>query len=188
MKNNKPKTSLKKKNKAPNHGVQEFFSSIESKPEYVKHMIECQCYLPQYKNIDNPINHRFVVFSELDEQGVVKPSYAACNNCSIVYRVVEVCKAIPAGKESSSFIETIEDIEAQLPEKIGKLLKQNECDLHVWQEAKFIIENELWGRFVVLSKERNKEYSTVYGKICQILGKDLLKIEVFERDEWASLN
>lgn len=163
----------------------EFFNSVQPKPEYVKHVIECKCFLPQYKNLPNPVYHQFVVFSELDGKGVITPSYAECNNCGLVHRVIETYQSSLAGKESSKFVPAISDIEMQIPERLAKALREHECELHVWQEAKFILEHELWGRFVVLSKEKTNNNETAVGKICQIIGRDLYKIEVYEREEFA---
>jgi len=161
-----------------------FFSSVEPTPEYVKHLIECRCSLAQFRGWDNPPNHKFVVFSELEGLTGVKPSHAQCNNCGIIHRVVEVGESITLKKENLRTLTTVEDLEGQMPVWLTQLLKKNECELHVWQEAKFIMDHQLWGRFIVLSKER--EDDMVIGKICQILGENLHKIESFERDESPS--
>lgn len=153
----------------------------QPKPEYVKHLVECRCILPQFKNMEDPPYHKFIVFSELDEKAQVKPSFAQCNNCGIIHKVTEVSVSVTLKKEELRSLETIDDIELQIPEKIANLLRKHECELHVWQEAKFILDHGLWGRFIVLSKEREGEM--IIGKICQILGNNLVKIENFERDE-----
>jgi hypothetical protein len=160
----------------------DFFSSIKPTPEYIKHLIECRCFLPQFLNLPNPIQHKFIVFSELDDYGNVKTSYAACNNCGLIHRIVEVETSIIIGKETMLSLQTIDDIKPSLPDWLIGILDKHQCsDLHTWQEAKFILENELWGRFVVLIKEKDKEMTT--GKLIQILGKELYKVEIFERDD-----
>jgi len=163
--------------------AEEFFSSIQPTPEYVKHLIECRCSLPQFRSWDDPPSHKFVVFSVLNEQAEVMPSYAKCNNCGIIHRVKEVGVSITIKKEEMRSLTTIEDLETQVPKWLANILKSHDCDLHVWQEAKFIYDNELWGRFIVLSKDHEDE--VVIGKLCQILGKTLHKIEVFDRDDAA---
>jgi hypothetical protein len=171
----------KKSKKSPEQQVQEFLSSIEPRPEYVKHLVECRCMLPQFRNMDNPPNHKFVAFSELDEKANVKPSYAQCNNCGIIHKVTEVGTSITLKKEELRTLPTIKEIAPQLPQWLSNLLESHECELHTWQEAQFIISSGLWGRAVVLAQER--EDDVVIGKICQILGRDLHKIENFERNE-----
>lgn len=171
----------KKNNESTEQQVQEFLSSIEPKPEYIKHLIECRCLLPQFRNMDNPPNHKFVVFSELDEQANVKHSYAQCNNCGIIHKVTEVGESITLKKEELRTLPTIKEIAPQLPQWLSSLLESHDCELHTWQEAQFIFQNQMWGRFIVLAKER--EDDLVIGKVCQILGRDLHKIENFERNE-----
>lgn len=162
--------------------VKKFLSSIVPKPEYIKHIIECRCVLPQYINKENPPNHKFVVFSELDQNALVKEHYSQCNNCGIVHRVTEVGTSYTIKKESMMSMPTIDDIKSTLPEWLRTTLEKNNCtELHTWQEAQFIFHNEMWGRFVVLVKERDRD--NVSGKILQILGKELHKIEFFERDD-----
>ena len=161
---------------------EEFFASIKPKPEYIKHLIECRCFLPQFSDMAQPPNHKFIVFSALDENGGVKQSYSQCNNCGVIHRVIEVGTSVTLKKESMMTLPTIDDIKTGLPDWLVGILEKNQCDeLHTWQEAKFIIENELWGRFVVLAKERDGDMTN--GKILQLLGNKLYKVEIFERDD-----
>jgi hypothetical protein len=180
-KKRKKSKNKKKGKRETEESVKEFLSSVPSHPEYVKHLIECRCSLPQFRNWTEPPNHQFVVFSILNEQADVLPSYAQCNNCGIIHRVTEVNKSTTIKKEEMRSLTTVSDIESQLPEWLAGALEKHECDLHVWQEAKFIYENGLWGRAIVLSKDREDDLVII--KICQILGKKLYKIESFERDE-----
>lgn len=163
--------------------AEDFFNSVEPKPEYIKHLIECRCFLAQFRSWEEPPNHKFIVFSELDDHGDIKPSYAQCNNCGIIHKVGEVGNSITIKKEEMRSLETIKDISNDLPEWLSSLLDEYKCELHVYQEARFIYNNEMWGRFIVLSREREDEL--VIGKLCQILGKNLHKIEMFEIDESA---
>ena len=165
----------------PTITAEEFFASVKPVPEYIKHLVECRCELAQFRTMDSPPNHKFIVFSELDELGNVRHSYVQCNNCGIIHKVVEFNTSQTIKKESLMSMENIEDIKLELPDWLVVQLEKYDCDIHVWQEGRFIFKHELWGRFILLSKER--EESTVFGKICQILGKELYKIEVFEQDE-----
>jgi hypothetical protein len=170
----------KKKQKKKEITPEEFFASIEPVPVYEKHLIECRCYLPQFKNWEEPPNHQFIVFSELDEKARVVPSYAQCNNCGIIHRVQEVGQSITIKKEEMLSLPEIDDYKPSLPEWMVAILEKYECELHVWQEAEFIYRNEQWGKFVVIAKERDND--TVVGKILLILSKSLYKIDTFEQD------
>lgn len=180
------KTKIRKTKKTKtvqNITVQEFFASIQPKPEGMKHIITCKCFLPQFKELSDPPEHRFVVFSELDEFANIKPSYAQCNNCGIIHKILEIGKSLILKKEDTKVLETIEEISEQLPDWLKAILQKYDCDLPTYQEARFILNNQLWGRFVVLSKERDEE--NLIGKILIILGERLHKIETFESEEYG---
>jgi hypothetical protein len=137
--------------------------------------------LPQFKDLPDPISHKFVVFSELDETGAVKSSYSQCNNCGVIHKVTEVGQSeILKKEESKSLLTTKDEIATSLPDWLKSTLEKYECDLHIWQEAQFIHLHKLWGRGIILSKE--KEGEQIHGKICQILGESIHKIESFERE------
>lgn len=177
---NKPQVK-KEVEKVPKLTPEEFFSSIEPTPDYIKHLIRCRCILPQFLKMEEPPDHQFVVFSTLNDKGGIKPHYAQCNNCGLIHKIHEVGLSQTISKESLMTLPTTTDIEGAIPKWLSKFLEENECDLHVWQEAEFIYTNELWGRFVVLAKEHDEDM--VLGKVLQILGKELFKVEAFERDE-----
>lgn len=148
--------------------------------EYVKHLVECNCTLPQYVDIEPVVFHKFVVFSELeDETASLIPSVVQCNCCGAIHKVTEVATSTLLRKESSHLLDSIDDIELELSEKLSSILVRYEVELHVWQEAKFIITHELWGRFVVLVKEY--EGDSLLGKALVIFGDNLFKIENFEQ-------
>lgn len=157
------------------------FVAPKKEPDYIKHLITCRCHLPQYEQMDPIPSHKFVVFSELDENDMFKHSYAQCNNCGIIHRVTELETSYTIKKESLMALPNIEDIKTTVPEWLIGILSQYQCELHVWQEAKFIIDNGLWGRFVVLTKERDS--TIVFGKALHIIGTKLYKIENFERND-----
>ena len=66
-----------------------------------KHLIKCRCVLPQFKKLDNPPVHKFVVFSALNEEGNVVTKYAQCNNCGVIHKVTDLCTSeiIPGRSE-----------------------------------------------------------------------------------------
>jgi hypothetical protein len=146
--------------------------------KYIKHLIECKCILPQFKNIPNPPWHKFIVFSQLESDGMVKTSYAQCNNCKVVHRITEVGVSKILNKEVMMTIPTIEDIKTFLPTWLTNLLEKYECELPTWQEAKFIYENKIWGSPVVLVKEQDEDM--VFGKYVLILGESLHKVEDYD--------
>jgi len=174
-----PLTQPKQEN--PKLTVEQFFASIKPSPAYEKHLVKCHCFLPQYKNLDDPPAHQFVVFSILNEQGDVIPSYAQCNNCGIIHRVIEVGESQITRKESMLSLPQIDDIKPSLPDWLVTILEKHDCELHVWQEAEFIYRNKLFGKHIILSRER--EGNIVIGKLLIILGERLHKIETFEQDE-----
>ena len=140
-------------------------------------MVECQCVLPQYKKSSNPVYHRFIVFSILEEDKV-NVSFAQCNNCGVVHKVVDLCKSeILNGKENLNSLETIEDIKLSIPADLSTVLENYSCDISNWQHAKFIYENRKWGESIVLVREELE--SEIQGKFLTIVSHDRFKIETF---------
>lgn len=149
---------------------------------YIKHLVECKCVLPQYKNVSPTVFHKFLVFSEIDTiDGSVISSYAQCNNCGVIHKIKEIGKSTILRKENMAALLTIDDIKSSLPPRLASILETNNCDLPYWQEAQFILINKLWGRGFTLSQER--ENTTIIGKYIVILGENLYDIKPFERDE-----
>lgn len=156
--------------------------SLTGKREGVKHLIDCKCILPQYKNVHPPIFHKFIVFSEIIEPNAdVVPSYVSCNNCGVIHRIIEINQSVILKKEESAAVPTIDDIKINLPEKLVGVLDKHDLSLATWQEVQFILEQKYWGRGIVLSKE--KESDKTFGKYLMILGENLYKIDNFEREE-----
>ena len=58
----------------------------------IKHLVSCHCVLPQFRKMKNPIFHKFVVFSKLENDNVV-PKIAKCNNCGVLHKVIDICKS-----------------------------------------------------------------------------------------------
>lgn len=149
---------------------------------YVKHLVECKCILPQFRKMPIPPFHKFVVFSELEEKtGLVKVSFTQCPNCGAVHYITEVGHSKITSKDSLMSLPTIEDIKLELPDKLVGLLERHVCELPVWQEAKFILEHNLWGRTIILTREH--EGDLVMGKFVIVLGREIYKVETFERND-----
>lgn len=75
----------------------------------------------------------------------------------------------------------IDDIKASLSKNLVDILERHEVDLATWENAQFILENKLWGEFVVIAQE--EEDGTRQGKYVRIMGENLFKIESFIRSE-----
>jgi len=148
--------------------------------EYSKHLIECKCVLPQFKNHNPPKWHCFIVFSEIDESGAVIPSYAQCNNCGIVHKVIEISTSTILGKDSISSLPQIDELKSSIPDKLAKILESYNCELPVFQEVIFILEHQLWGRPVILTKELLD--NMMVGKYLVIIGESLWKINNFQEE------
>lgn len=145
--------------------------------EYIKHLVECKCSLPQFRERDVPVPHSFVVFSVVNEDGSIQPSYAECNNCGCIHKVLEVGISKRLPKETMASLPKIKEIALGLPEQIRTILESYKCDLPTWQEAAFILANQMWGRPVILSKETDDDL--VVGKYLLIISKDIIKIETY---------
>lgn len=145
-----------------------------------KHLVKCRCVLPQFKRLENPPQHQFVVFSVIDNDGNVLPKFNQCNNCGLIHKIVDICKSeIQPGKESMKSILKIEDVKPSLHINIASILDANGCDLASWEAALFIVENKQWGSYVVLTKET--EGNEVNGKFIRIFSDSLCKVETFTR-------
>ena len=186
LKPRKPKKELPKTNKEVSSDKS---ATVQALPEkqykaYIKHILECNCVLPQYKNISPPIFHKFIVFSELNKEGLVKTSYINCNNCNVAHKILEAGKSEILKKENSTLTPTTQDIETNLTAWLTALLKQYDCPLPTWQEAQFIIENEQWGKILVLSREpdqNNKEKHIT--KYVILIGENLYKIKIDQEED-----
>lgn len=149
--------------------------------EFVKHLIACNCVLKQYEDADPPVFHKFIVFSVINEDGSIKPSYAKCNNCGGIHKVTEVGLSQKLKRETIATLPDIEEIKSSLPEKLVSLVEKYKLTLPTWQEIKFVLENEKWERPIILQKEQEGE--EVFGKYLVLYGKTLWKVDSFSSEE-----
>jgi len=125
---------------------------------YVKHLIECQCTLPIFKNNTKPINHKIPVFSKFVDN-IFEEKYVMCENCNIIHYVVEVCKSeIKWGNESlTAMINTKEDIKfnltAQGKNTIVDLLEKNQCHVSDWEMSEYLLESKESGILILNKNE-----------------------------------
>ena len=147
-----------------------------------KHLIKCRCVLPQYKHAVHPVPHQFTVFSVINDDNTVKPKFAQCTNCGVVHKVTEISRSeIVVGREDMKSMLTISDIRSSLPEQLAVVLENNQADLPTWEAVQFILENQQWGNFVVLTSDT--EGDVKQGKYIRLLGERLFKIETYTRTE-----
>lgn len=141
----------------------------------VKHLIECNCSLPQYRNRPERVFHRFTVFSVVDENDQVQPKYVQCNNCGAIHKIVELGRSEFTGKDESHAILTIEDAKRSIPPDVREVLDDYKLELPYWEEASFICEHQRWGAHLVISSEENS--GEIITKILRFLGPGMVKIE-----------
>lgn len=143
----------------------------------IKHMLECTCILPQYKNKRPVIFHEFVVFSVMNDDKL-QIHYSQCNNCGIVHKVKDVCRSeILIGQENLASIISIDDIKMMIPSDLSAVLENYACDLANWQHTHFIYANQKWGEKIILIRENLDNEAR--GKILLIEGPAKFKIEPF---------
>lgn len=145
---------------------------------YQKHLVECKCILPQYKHHEPPVWHHFVVFSEFNEKGDVIPSFAQCNNCGIIHKVIEIGVSSILKRDDLPSLLTPDEILGNFPEKLQKDIERYGCELPTLQEIAWIFEHQAWGRHVILTKDEVD--GIISGKVLLILGTALWKISAFQ--------
>ena len=146
-----------------------------------KHLIKCRCVLPQLKNSANPIQHQFLVFSEIVD-GVAKTKYSQCNNCGVIHKVIDICVSeIMNGKEAMSSLVDVEDIRTSLNPKLCAILDRHKCDLPTWEHAQYVIENKKWGEIVVLASDLEGNDKII--KYVRIISDGIFKVDSYQRKE-----
>ena len=150
-----------------------------TKLQGIKHLVQCHCILPQYRNSDNPVFHQFIVFSTLDvASDTVNPTFAECNNCGVVHKIVDICKSeIVIGRDELRSQISISDLRHSLPESLFELLQSYNRELPDYEHAQFVLENDRWGDYIILTKEELEEYTQ--GKLVKFVSCDKFKVESY---------
>lgn len=152
----------------------------------IKHLVKCRCVLTQFRNLQEPPRHQFVVFSVYDDTtDVVQSKYVQCNNCGIVHKVIDLCKSEFMNKEDMPTLTSISDIKDTIPENLRNILDRNAADLPSWEAATFVYHNKQWGELVIITSDYDS--GTRHGKYVQILGENLFRVESFSREEIAKV-
>jgi hypothetical protein len=141
--------------------------------EGIRHLIECHCVLPQYRNSNPPVFHKFIVFSAINDDQVQK-KLAQCNNCGILHRIVDICKSeIVHGLEEGSSLRSIEDLKVSFPQRLSDFLVIQKLDIATWEFIEFLIDNKL-EKDVVINKTEAGDITQL--KILQINADGTFKI------------
>jgi hypothetical protein len=135
--------------------------------------------LPQYKHVDEPTFHQFVVFSIVDEESdTVTPKFASCNNCGAVHKVIDICKSeLITGRDEVVTQMTIEDFRMSLPGDLFELLLAYQKDVADFEHAQFLIENKKWKDHIILTREEIDDM--VQGKLVKFLGPERFRVESY---------
>jgi hypothetical protein len=152
--------------------------------KHTKHLIQCHCILPQFRNRKDPVFHQFVVFSEFDaETDQVIPKLAQCNNCGVIHKIIDICKSeIIHNKEDVTSIVTISDLKMFMPKDVVSILEAHQSDLPTWEQAKFVYDNELWEEKVVITKDEVDGILQIKALIFKDENK--LNVKTFTRQEY----
>jgi hypothetical protein len=136
--------------------------------EGLRHLVQCHCVLPQYRKRKDPVFHKFLVFSIL-ENDITEEKLVQCSNCGVIHRVFDICKSeVYSGKDESLSVNTIEDIKISIPDKLLNILESYSCEIHVYENIKFILEEKSWKSKVKLTSEEIE--GKVSAKFLQING------------------
>jgi hypothetical protein len=147
----------------------------------LKHLIQCHCILPQFKNRKEPIFHKFVVFSECNDNDEIVQKFSRCNNCGVIHKIVDFCKSeMFYGAEDAIAIVSEDDIRHNIPENVVMILENHKCDLATWEQTCFNFENKLWGVPVIIAKEKILD-STQIKKL--VLSESGVKIDSYLRKD-----
>jgi hypothetical protein len=141
----------------------------------IKHLVECHCFLKVFSQNEKQINHKFPVYSKIDQNDKVIPKLVKCNNCEATHFVYDICRSeLKPGKENITTTMEKEDYVMMLPFKIGNFLLESGADISDFEHALDIVEEERWGEFIVLKRSIVDEEEQV--KLVEIHGEDKIII------------
>lgn len=151
-----------------------------------QHLIQCHCVLPQFRSRKDPVYHKFIVFSMIDESDTVVPKYAQCNNCGTIHKVYDICKSeIITGKDEMKSTSKIEDFKFRLPNDLVNLLVNYNCEISIWENVYFAFSNEKWGTKIILTRESINDET--FGKVLNIKNERQFLVEDFIINESLTL-
>lgn len=96
----------------------------------------------------------------------------------MIHRVIDIGKSeIDLGREASAALVSIADIKLSLPTNISSVLETYAVDLPTWEETAWILENQSWGSYIILSSEEKD--GLIEGKCLRFVSPTSVKIEPF---------
>jgi hypothetical protein len=85
----------------------------------------------------------------------MKEKIVQCNNCGVLHRITDHCKSeILFGKEESSSVRTVEDIELSIPERLAAYLKSQNIDIATWEQIEWLVEGAQESEVVIRRDEQ----------------------------------
>ena len=148
--------------------------------EGLRHLVECHCILPQFRNANPVVYHKFIVFS-VSEDDVVQPKLSQCNNCGIIHKIVDYCKSeIVHGLEDSSSLRTIDDIKVSMPQKLVEFLVPQNLDISLWELIEFILDNKV-EKEIPLTKDDKTDLTQI--KMLHIKSDGSFKVKTVTRQD-----
>ena len=142
----------------------------------IKHLIDCHCILRIYKGDDTNINHKFPVYSKLDDNSKVIPKFVKCNNCESLHWVYDICRSeFKGGNDQTEVTSNVDDLSLMLPIRLCGILRKYNCDMSVWDHIVDIYDDERWGENVVIKRDIIDEEQQV--KLLYVLGENKFKID-----------
>jgi len=145
----------------------------------IKHLVECHCKLPQYRNKQSAPYHQFVVFSIIDQSGTVVPKHAVCNNCGVVHNIFDIAKSeILLGQELGAVMSE-EDVGLMLPDSLKNILISYKCDIATWEHVLFVLQNNNYPENIIINRE--VEGDIVSGKMLKMASQGNYQIIPFSR-------
>ena len=144
----------------------------------VKHLVQCHCILPQFKNSEDPTFHKFVVFSVIDDSDTVQPKFAQCNNCGVIHKITDICTSELTTREESKSLPSTSDIKLSSPQDLSQILESYQCDIATWEQAEWIYLTKSWDQWLSLVREYDED-SELHGKRLIFLQDGRFRIEAF---------
>jgi hypothetical protein len=144
----------------------------------LKHLIQCHCVLPQFKNVEDPVFHKFVAFSVVDDSDTVQPKFAQCNNCGVIHKITDICRSELTNKEDAKFLPSIEDIKFSIPDDLCRVLESYQSDIATWEQAEWIYLTKSWDQWITLARDEADD-GDVHGKRLIFTSEGKFRIEAF---------
>lgn len=142
--------------------------------DFILHSIKCLCL--DYKDKFGKDNIVFPVCTEVDDNGNIIPHVAQCPNCGNVHLIEKYGQSRLQGKDETSLLPNIEELEFEIPARVSRLLKLNKSPVHFWLAAKYIFTHKLFPNCLILSQEEqqesDKQYPVVITKMLIINDED----------------